>query len=207
MPAVSTSPLAAVFKRIRKLASSPVAEEMAVQRARSLPDILDVKRYSPSALARAATLSPAAQRGFSESLVSTRAPSAVMTMRPSEFLERTPPLNEARDAATLEELRPSIEKDKLRDLPLLWLDEYPQAIEAGYEGRHRMKTLQDLYGDDPVLMSLVRGSKYDMVNSPYYPNPVREYSGESTASTLELLKKQIMFGDSPVNIDPLWLSE
>lgn len=206
MPA-PTSPLAAVFNQIKKLASTPAARDIAVERASSLPSVLDVKRYSPSALARAATLSPAAQRGFSESLVSTRPPFAAMMMRPSEFLERTPSLDTARDAAILKQLTPAIEKQKLRDLPLLWLEEYPQALEAGYEGRHRMKALQELYGDDPVLMSMVKGDRFNIIDSPYYPQPVREYAGEIEASPLELLKRQIMFGDKPVDINPLWMSE
>jgi hypothetical protein len=130
-----------------------------------------------------------------------------MMMRPSEFLERTPSLDTARDAAILKQLTPAIEKQKLRDLPLLWLEEYPQALEAGYEGRHRMKALQELYGDDPVLMSMVKGDRFNIIDSPYYPQPVREYAGEIEASPLELLKRQIMFGDKPVDINPLWMSE
>lgn len=199
--AMAANPLSAIYKAIKKL--SPANPERAMQRAESLSSDFDLPRYSPSAIARLATLSPAAQRGFSESLVSTKSPIAATYMRPSEFLERTPPLETVRDARILEQLAPNIQKEKLRDLPLLWLDEYPKGIEAGYEGRHRMKSLLDLYGDDPVLMSIVKGDKYSIQDHPTWGR-YREHEGNIGMSPLELLRQEISFGDRPINLPLLW---
>jgi hypothetical protein len=201
------SPLASILKAIQKLAPSPHVAEVAASRASTLPEVIDVSRYSPQALARSTLQVPAAQRGFSESIVSQKPPVASFLMRPSEFLERTPPLDTVRDARILEQLTPSIQKQKLKDLPLLWADEYPTGIDLGYEGRHRMSALQQLYGDDPVLMNLIQGDRFNMVNSPYYSHPVREYASPATLSPLEMLRQQMMFGDSPVKINPLWVKE
>jgi hypothetical protein len=68
-----------------------------------------------------------------------------------------------------------------------------------------MKTLLDLYGDDPVLMNLVKGDRFNMVDSPYYPEPVREWAGDINLSPLELMRRKILFGDKPVEINPLWV--
>lgn len=207
MPPISPSPLAKVYQQIIKWAGRTPEAEQAIARVDQLPGLIDPSRYAPAALARAGLLKPGAQRGFSESLVSSKAPFGVTTMRPSEFLGRTPPLDSPRDAKILEQLAPSIQKDRLRDLPLLWMEQYPGRIEAGYEGRHRMKSLQSLYGDDPVLMSLVKGDRFNMVNSPYYKEPVREWAGEIDMSPLQLMKQQIQFGDRPIQLNPLWMSE
>ena len=59
------------------------------------------------ALARISALEPAAQRGFSESLISTRSPFGASLMRPSEFLEGADPLSAARDAGVIEKLKPN----------------------------------------------------------------------------------------------------
>lgn len=198
------SNLAKVWQAIQKMAGKTPEAEQAIERARKLPEVVDTARYAPSALARASLLRPAAQRGFSESLVSQRAPEATFLMKPSDFLGRTPPLDEARDARILAQLAPSIKKDKLRDLPLLWADQYPTGLDLGYEGRHRMKSLLDIYGDDPVLMNLVKGDRFNMVDSPYYPEPVREWAGEINLSPLELMRQRMQFGDRPITIDPLW---
>lgn len=196
--------LSKILAAITKLAKGAPETEQAVERARMLPEVIDTTRYAPTALARAALQKPAAQRGFSESLVSQRPPIASMLMRPDDFLSRTPPLSELRDRAILEQLGPSIKKEGLRDLPLLWLDEYPHGVDAGYEGRHRMAALRKLYGNDPVLMNLVKGDRFNVVDSPYYQEPVREWAGDIEASPLELLRRKILFGDQPVDINPLW---
>ncbi len=78
-----------VLTRIKQLAKSAQDQELALERASLLSDSLPTDFYSPSALARLTLLSPPAQRGFSESLVSTRPPIAAVRMRPSEFLEHT----------------------------------------------------------------------------------------------------------------------
>lgn len=196
-----------VYQAIKKMATSPTELEYATARARMIPEVVDPSLYAPSALARAALMRPAAQRGFSESLVSSRSPFATATIRPSDFLSRTPALDTPRDEAILRQLIPSIQKQKVKDLPLLWLEEYPNAIEAGYEGRHRMHAMQSLYGDDPVLLNLVKGDRFNMINSPYYSEPVREWAGDIQASPLELMSRQIMFGDRPIDLKPLWLGE
>lgn len=203
----SPSNLAKVWQAIQKMAKSAPEAEQAVERSRQLPDVIDTTRYAPSALARASLMRPAAQRGFSESIVSTKPPIASFLMKPSEFLERTPPLSETRDLRILEKLRPSIKKEGLRDLPLLWAEEYPGKIDLGFEGRHRMKTLLDLYGDDPVLMNLIKGDRFDMVNSPYYSEPVRQWAGEMNMSPLELMRRRMEFGEKPIEINPLWVGE
>lgn len=201
-----TSPLAKVWQSIQKMAKgSPEVAEQAIERSRQLPELIDPSRYAPSALARASLMRPGAQRGFSESLVSTRAPEAIALMKPSEFLERAHPLDQARDEAILQQLKPSIKKEGLRDIPLLWMDQYPGGLEAGYEGRHRMKSLMDLYGDDPVLMSIVKGDRFKMVDSPFYDHPVREWAGDIEMSPLELMRQRMQFGDKPLQLNPLWI--
>lgn len=202
------SPLNAILKALKKLKLDPQDVDRAMERTELLSTQTPLDRYSPSLVARSTSLSPAAQRGFSEGLVPTREPFAATLMRPSEFLERTPPLDTLRDQRILEGLRPSIQKDKLRDAPVLWIDEYPGSLEAGYEGRHRMKTLQDLYGDDPVLMNLIQGNRYDIRPSPWTPGEMeRHYIDRVDRSPLDLLKQEIQFGDRPVELSPLWTKD
>lgn len=203
----AASPLQAIAKSIAKLAKNPQTREIAMERAKKLSQLTDLSIYSPSGIARAATLSPAAQRGFSESIVSSKSPFGTAMMRPSEFLSRAHPLQGRNDPEIVANLQRSIASERLRDLPMLWLDEYPQAIEAGYEGRHRMKALQNLYGDNPVPLNLVKGDQFRMIDSPYYPHPVREYAGEITQSPLELMRRPIHFGERPIELNPLWMSE
>lgn len=203
------SALNAILKAIKRIA--PTQVDPAMQRAEQLSQLTDLSRYSPSTIARSTTFSPAAQRGFSESLVSSRAPFGATLIRPSEWAEHTPSLTEG-DDHILEYLTQSLKKDKLKEAPILWIDEYPNpsTAEAGYEGRHRMEALRRLYGDDPVLTNLIRGDRFNLVtDSPYYPKgtTLREYSGPSTTSPLELLQQQIMFGDIPYSINPLWVKE
>lgn len=198
------SPLNAIFKAIKKLA--PQQMDQAAERVALLSQQTPLELYSPSAIARATTFSPAAQRGFSESLVSSKAPVATTLVRPSEWAARTPSLDES-DRHIVEYLKQSIGKDKLKDFPLLWLDQYPKGLEAGYEGRHRMQALKELYGDIPVPTNIVPGAEYRMVQTPYYPEPSREYVQELAVNPLELLRRQMQFGDRPFKIDPLWVKE
>jgi len=201
------SPLTAILKAVKKLTSEPRAVEQAMERAELLAQHTPLERYSPSMVARSALLEPAAQRGFSENLISNRAPFATTVMRPSEFLSRTPPLDTQRDELILEKLIPSIREQKLRDAPALWIDEYiGLAPQAGYEGRHRMRALQELYGDEPVPLSLIQGDRYQLSPSKWYPGEMqRDWAGSSALSPLELMQQQVLFGDRPINLSPLWM--
>lgn len=200
-------PLDAIYKAIKKLATQPRDTEQAMERAVTLSQSVPLERFSPSAIARSTTFTPAAQRGFSESMVSSKAPVATTLIRPGEWAARTPPLEELRDARIVEQLKRSLEKDKLRDLPLLWIDEYPSGLEAGYEGRHRMRALQELYGNDPVPVNIVPGARFNMKQTKFYPFPTREYVEEVSTSPLQLLRNQVQFGDRPMRIKPLWIKE
>lgn len=193
------SPMDATYRAIKKL--QPDDLELAMSRAESLPQYVDPSRYTPGALARISAMQPAAQRGFSESLVSTRSPSAAMLMRPSEFLSRADPL-QASDRAVIEKLKPSLQKG-VKELPVLWMDQLPEELRAAYEGRHRMQALQEMYGDDPVLMSLLKGNRFEPRANPLggtYNMAVDELK----TPTEELLRQRLMFGDSPVNLRTLW---
>lgn len=203
------SPLTAILKALKKFNLDPKDVDQAMARAELLGQHTPLERYSPSLVARSTSLQPAAQRGISGGLVSTRAPFATSLMRPSEFLERTPPLDTPRDQRILEGLRPSIQKDKLRDAPVLWIDEYhPGQLEAAYEGRHRMQTLQDLYGDDPVPINLIQGDRYFLWPHPWRPGEVeRHYQDRLSRSPLELLGREIQFGGRPVELSPLWMGD
>lgn len=205
MPSVSN--LAKVWQSIKRLTKDPREAEEAIERSRSLPEHVDPSVYSPGALARASLMRPAAQRGFSESLTSTRPPFATAKIRPSEFLDRTPPLDSARDANIVAYLKSVLPEEKLREIPQLGVEQYPKHLDAGYEGRHRMRALQELYGDDPVLLNLIKGDRFDMVNSPYYSEPVRKYVGDIQASPLELLRQRIMFGDRSYEPEVIWRGE
>jgi hypothetical protein len=202
-----------ILNRIKQLASSPPQVDLAISRAEQLPSQIDLSRYSPSAIARATLLQAPAMRGFSESIVSSRDPFGAQLMRPSTFHEHTPPLDSG-DEDIIQRLQRSLAEKKLQDLPLLWIDEYNNAthpqyplFEAGYEGRHRMEALKRMYGDDPVLMNLTQGNRYRIEDSPYYSSPVRNYESEATLSPLELIKQKIRFGDSDINLSPLWMKD
>jgi len=202
------SPLTAILKAVKKLSPDPRTAEQAMERAELLSQHTPLDRYSPSLVARSALLHPAAQRGFSEGLVPTREPFATTLMRPSEFLSRTPPLDTERDARILEQLIPSIRDQKLRDAPVLWIDEYPEGLQAGYEGRHRMRSLQELYGDEPVPINLIQGDRYDLKPSQWYPGEMeRIYQDRLSSSPLELLRREIQFGGRPVELSPLWMRD
>ena len=202
------SPLTAILKALKKLNLDPQEVDRSMGRAELLAEQTPLERYSPSLVARSTSLSPAAQRGFSEGLVPTRAPFATALMRPSEFLERTPPLDSGHDSRIVEALMQSLQKDKLRDAPVLWIDEYPEVMEAGYEGRHRMTALQSLYGDDPVPINLIQGDRYDLRPSQWYPGEMeRIYQDRLSSSPLELLRREIQFGGRPVELSPLWMRD
>lgn len=208
---------ASVLNRIKKLATSPDEVDLAASRAEQLADQLPLSRLSPSLVARSTLLQPAAQRGFSESIVSSRAPFGVQVMKPSTFLEHAPPFTSPQDEVIIQRLKASLQKEKLKDSPLLWIEEYKDPLnlapeqaplEAGYEGRHRMQALQELYGDEPVPLSLIRGGQYTIEKQPYYPLPNRAYLSDQTSlSPLELIRQEIQFGNSPITLDPLWMRE
>lgn len=202
------SPLSAIFKSIKRLVANPIDQELAVERAKKLSELIDLSRYSPSAIGRATTESPAAQRGFSESMASTKRPFATALIRPSQWAEHTPPLDERRDANILEYLRKVLPEEKLKELPFLWVNDRPGGLEAGYEGRHRMRAMQDLYGDDPVLVNALRGDQFKNVELDY-PKGVwdERVVDDNRLSPLEMLKREIMMGDKPISIDPLWRSQ
>lgn len=202
------SPLTAILKALKKLNLDPQEVDRSMGRAELLAEQTPLERYSPSLVARSTSLSPAAQRGFSEGLVPTRAPFATTLMRPSEFLERTPPLSTSHDQRILEQLIPSIRDQKLRDAPVLWINEYPEGLQAGYEGRHRMRSLQELYGDEPVPVNLIRGDRYSVEPSEWFKGEMkRRYIEPSSLSPLELMRQRIYFGESPVELSPLWMRD
>ena len=197
----SKPPLDAIYKALKRL--EPEDLDLAMSRAQSLPDFIDPSRYSPAAMARIAALKPAAQRGFSESLVPTREPFAAGTMRPSEFLSRTPGLNDPSDLATIEKLKPLLQKQGVKELPVLWVDQYPSDLVAQYEGRHRMAALQDLYGDDPVLMSFLPGNQLKNATD-VFGRPYSAVQGPLSLTAKDILSRGVRFGDSPVNLNTLW---
>lgn len=195
------TPMDATYRAIKKL--NPEDLGQALSRAESLPNHIDPNRYSPAALARIASLKPAAQRGFSESMVSTRSPFGAELMTPSEFLNRTPALEGVYDRSVIEKLKPSLRDKGVQELPALWIDQLPTDFLASFEGRHRMQALRELYGDEPVLMSLLKGNRFeprtDIFGKPYNM-PVEELS----IPTDELLSHPILMGDRPLDLHPLW---
>ncbi len=191
----------ATYKAIKRL--DPEDLDLAISRAQSLPDFIDPTRYSPAAMARIAAMRPAAQRGFSESLVSSREPFAAGTMRPSEFLGRTPGLNAPSDLATIEKLKSLLQKQGVKELPALWVDQYPSDLIAQYEGRHRMAALKELYGDDPVLMSFLPGNQLKDATD-IFGKPYSAVQGPLSLTAKDILSKGVKFGDSPVNLNTLW---
>lgn len=204
------SNLQKVFAALKKLASGQEMEA-AAERAKLLATQVDVDRYSPSALARAVAMRPAAQRGFSESLVSTKEPFATTLIRPSQWAEHTPPLDSVRDANIIEYLKKSIGEKRLQDLPIMWVNDRPSGLEAGYEGRHRMRALKEMYGDDPVPVNMLPGQKYEMrplTWPPKFAGTLEEQVVDNNQlSPLEMLKRQILMGDKPIDVKPLWYKE
>lgn len=191
----------ATYKAIKRL--KPEDLDLAISRAQSLPDFIDPTRYSPAAMARIAAMKPAAQRGFSESLIPTREPFAAGTMRPSEFLSRTHPLNDPSDLATIDKLKLLLQKQGVKELPALWVDQYPSDLVAQYEGRHRMAALADLFGDDPVLMSFLPGNTFKDATD-VFGKPYSAIQGPLSLTADDILNKGVKFGGSPVNLNTLW---
>lgn len=206
--AAPQSALAAIYRAIKKLASNPEAQDLASNRARTLSEQVDLSRYSPATIARATTGSPMAQRGFSEALGSTRSPFASTLIRPSQWAEHTPALDPFRDRNIIEYLKGVLPKEKLKEAPFLWVNDRPGGLEAGFEGRHRMKAMQELYGDDPVLTNLLPGQEFKLQELDYPKGMWDErVQGPNRMSPLEMLRQQIMFGDKPIDISPLWVNE
>lgn len=198
-PLARSASMDATYKAIKRL--NPEDLELAISRAQRLPEFIDPSRYSPAALARISAMKPAAQRGFSESLIPTKEPFAAGLMRPSEFLERT--LDDPSSPANIERLKPLLQKQGVRELPALWVDQYPTGLVAQHEGRHRMSALLDLYGDDPVLMSLLPGSSLkDAID--IFGRPYSAIQGPLTLTAQDILNSGIKFGDSPVKLNTLW---
>ena len=189
------------IKALKKL--NPAELELAISRLESLPQHLDISRYSPAALARISALQPAAQRGFSESMISTRPPFAASLMKPSEFLSRTEPLTAARDPEVIARLKASIGEKKLQELPALWVNQKPGGLDAAYEGRHRMQALLEMYGDDPVMMSLIKGDRFEP-RVDFFGKPYEGAVDEMRLSPEEILKQKIQMGDRPLELSPLW---
>ena len=189
------------IKALKRL--NPAELELAISRLESLPQHLDISRYSPAALARISALQPAAQRGFSESLISTRPPFAASLMKPSEFLSRTEPLTAARDPEVIARLKASIGDKKLQELPALWVNQKPGGLDAAYEGRHRMQALLEMYGDDPVMMSLIKGDRFEP-RVDFFGKPYEGAVDEMRLSPEEILKQKIQMGDRPLELSPLW---
>ncbi len=194
------SPLIAIRKAIIKLLKEqgPEAIEAAQGRAQLLDSEVDLARYSPSAIARSASFKPAAQRGFSENMLTQVPTHATQLIRPSEWAEHTPQLDDVRDRNIIEYLIKSMQEKKMQDLPALWINERPGSqLEAGYEGRHRMAAQRKMFGDDPVPVNLVPGERFTE----------QGVQGPSQLSPLEYLKRQIMFGDKPFKANPVYMKD
>lgn len=206
---MSLSNLQKVYQAITRMAkTSEVPAEQAIERVKLLQDYIDPSRYAPSTLARAALEKPAAQKGFSEALGSTKKPFASTLIRPSQWAQHTPELDPYRDRNIIEYLKKVLPEEKLKELPFMWINDRPSGLEAGYEGRHRMKAMQELYGDDPVLTNLLRGDKFEMRELSYPKGMIDETAvDENRMSPLEMLKRQIMMGDKPIDINPLWIGK
>ena len=189
------------IKALKRL--NPQELDLAISRLESLPQHLDISRYSPAALARISALQPAAQRGFSESMISTRPPFAASLMKPSEFLSRTAPLDAARDPEVIARLKASIGDKKLQELPALWVNQKPGGLDAAYEGRHRMQALLEMYGDDPVMMSLIKGDRFEP-RVDFFGKPYEGAVDEMRLSPQEILQQKIQMGDRPLELSPLW---
>ena len=197
------SPLAAIKKAIVQLSAHPRSTERAVSRAEALQDLVpNLELYHPRAIARSTLELPNARKGFSEDMTTQIPPVEATLIRPSEFLSRTPPLDSARDEQIVQHLMQSIQSDRLKELPILKIDEFPEYLEAGFEGRHRMKALRNLRGDDPVLMNLLQGDKFGFKDTPW--GRYQDYISPSSISPLELLQREVMWGDTPTRINPLW---
>lgn len=203
---MASSPLIAIRKALQKLLSEPRTVDEAVERARLLGDQVDLSRYSPAAIARSTAFQPAARRGASENMLSTVPSAGTTLIRPSEWAARTPQLDSMRDANIIEYLKKSMQEERMHDLPALWINERPQGLEAGYEGRHRMEASRQLYGDDPLPVNLVPGERFTQKNHPKF-GPYEEVQGPTKLSPLEMVRQQVMFGDRPMKINPVYLRE
>ena len=115
-------------------------------------------------------------------------------MRPSEFLRTQPPSTHR-----------SIE-GPLRSLPFIAVDELPEAPyrEIASNGRHRMMAQQAQYGDDPVLVNWLRGSRLE-------EDPIHHYlniAAPSELSPLQIIQRDIVPAfdpeKRPLKLEPLW---
>lgn len=203
-----SGPLNSIAKAIKKLVQSRQVQDQAMSRAEQLNQLIELQRYSPGSIARATTFSPAAQRGFNEGIISTRAPFSTTLIRPSQWAEHTPPLNELQDRNILEYLKKSMQEKRMQDLPALWLNDTSKGIDAGFEGRHRMKAMREMFGDEPLPVNLIRGDKFKLQEADWPKGYFHEaYQGPSEMPYEELMRQKIMFGDKPIDINPLWISD
>lgn len=198
--------LNAIRKAIAKLVTEPRTVEEAMERAKLLGEKVDLNRYSPSAVARSTSFQPAAQRGFSENMLSVVPPQGTVLIRPSEWAQHTPPLDSVKDMNIIEYLKKSLGDKRMQDFPALWINDRPSGLEAGYEGRHRMEAARQLYGDDPLPVNLVPGERFETVNHPRF-GEYEQVQGQSQLSPLEYLRRQIMFGDAPIDLNPVYLKD
>lgn len=206
MPTLPPSLIRSI-KRLAARPDSPVPLEQAVERARLLSEQIPLERYNPNAIARSTLQLPAQARGFSEAVDTYTPPLTAVLIRPSEFLERTPPLQSLHDQRIVDSLTSSMKDEGMRTLPFIKVDELPAPNYRQLlpEGRHRMTAQRELYGDDPVLVNWLKGSRFDRdARFPEYLS----YIEESSLSPLELMKRDIKFGfypeEIPIKLDPLW---
>ena len=203
------SALSQIFRAIKQFASTSREQEEAAEKARLLSERIDLSRYTPTNIARTVTFTPPAQRGFSESMLPFYPNFGATLISPSEWAKRTPPLNEPRDERIIQKLQASLKGKGLVESPSVIMTELPGRVEVEHEGRHRMRALERLYGDDPVLVNMVMGNKYNTIEpgDPLFRpgTELWDYQGRSKLSPLELFQREVMFGDKPWDFNPLWI--
>jgi len=186
------SVLNAIYKAVKRLSSSAPAIEQAMERVSTIP--ADLGRVSPNSVARSTlALSP----------LSDRANWGATVMTPSEFLSSSPRMTD-RDLPQIEKLKAQIQQQQLKKLPEFQIDQTNGQPTLQQNGRHRMSALQQLQGDDPVLLNLLQGDQYHLV--PQDGAFAHAYEGANTASPLDVLRQQLLApnGTDLIKINPLW---
>jgi len=187
------SVLNAIYKAVKRLSSSAPAIEQAMERTRSLEVPLEL--IVPNSVARSVI-------GASPPRMD-RANWGATVMTPSDFLAASPPLTD-RDARIVEKLKAQIQQQQLKKLPEFQIDQTNGQPTLQQNGRHRMSALQQLQGDDPVLLNLLQGDQYHLV--PQDGAFAHAYEGANTASPLDVLRQQLLApnGTDLIKINPLW---
>lgn len=214
------SPLQKIQKAIQLLSKgNEQAAAKASQRVNSIPADVPLDLIHPRAVARSALLQPTPTPGWSESPIFNRAPRGAALTTPEEFLSRTPELSSAQDEAIVQALIESIQKNKLKSLPLTWADEYTlpdgrSLVQAQMDARHRMTALQRLGINDPILMNLYSGSKFNLEPSRWQPDTLDRVFVDN--APLSVIRRRMLNPKANIlkpkpgeefQLSPLWMDE